>query len=178
MFFLISLILGTISGAITAIFINKGDFTAISKIIISFVEQRNDQLLISTFISALTPNILSWLAAFICGFCAVSAPLTALIPFVRSMGYSLTATLMIINYSFSGIKYIISHLLINYMISIIALIFCCYESINISITFWQTISSKKASLNSAQAAVFCGKMLIYGLLIIAAAMLEAYSYKI
>jgi len=66
-FFILSLILGTISGAITAVFINNGEFNAISKIIISFIEQRNDQQLLNTFISALTPNIISWLAVFICG---------------------------------------------------------------------------------------------------------------
>ena len=176
-FFMISLLLGTISGAITAVFINKGEFNAISKIIISFLEQRNEQRLLNTFISALTPNIICWLTAFICGFCAVSAPITALIPFIRSMGYSLTATYIIISYSLNGVKYIISHLMFNYLISVIALIFCCCESINMSITFWQTVcSSKKASYNNIQTAVFCGKMLIYGLIILAAAILEAYTY--
>ena len=176
-FFILSLILGTISGAITAVFINNGEFNAISKIIISFIEQRNDQQLLNTFISALTPNIISWLAVFICGFCAVSTPITALIPFIRSMGYSLTATYIVISYSLNGVKYIISHLLLNYLISVIALILCCCESINMSITFWQAIySSKKSSYNNTQTAVFCGKMLIYGLIILAAAMLETYSY--
>jgi len=176
-FFIISLILGTIFGAITAVFISKSEFNSISKIIISFIEERNDLQPLNTFISALTPNIISWLAVFICGFCAVSAPITALIPFIRSMGYSLTATYIIISYSLTGVKYIISHLLFNYLISVIALILCCCESINMSITFWQAIySSKKSSYNSTQTAVFCGKMLIYGLIILAAAMLETYSY--
>jgi len=171
------LIIGVISGAFLSICISKSELKELSGILISFVEKRNKQQLYNTFISALIPNIISWTVAFICGFCAVATPITALIPLIRSMGYGLTASLLIINYNYKGIKYIIAHLLINYILSAIALVFCCCESIRMSKYFWQAMySPQKATNNDLKPAVFCGKMLIYGIIIVGGSMIEAYSY--
>jgi hypothetical protein len=123
------------------------------------------------------PNLFSWLVVFVCGFCAVAAPITALVPLTRSMGYGLIASLLIINYSFDGIKYIVSHLLINYIISAIALIICCNESIKMSKNIWNSIYSvSKTANNALKPTVFCGKMLILGIIIVTGAMIETYSY--
>ena len=142
------------------------------------MQKRIAQLPSSTFFSALTPNITAWMVLLICGFCAVSAPITALIPCLRGMGYGALASALLIRYPDIGAKYICVYLLPNLAVSTASLVFCCCEALKMSGYFWRMLTTTtNYRADKSAAPQFCGRMLLYLLIIIAGSILEAYMHK-
>ena len=178
-FFGIMFVIGVIIGASVAAWINAGEIDILSKAALSFIDQRKQQSIMQTFFSAILPNISAWLVLFICGFCAVSAPVIAMVPCVRGMGYGAFACLILAVLKEQGIKYICVYLIGNLMVSTITLIYCCCDAAYMSDYFWQAIlPSSKLKNSKITAPLFCGKMLLYAVLIVAGAVIETYSYSL
>lgn len=176
-FFGIMFIMGVLIGAFVSVWVRIGDLGGVSLAVEKFVEGRQLQTITKTFFSALTPNMVSWAVLFICGFCAVSAPIISFVPCLRGMGYGVLACALLLRYPDSGLQYILVFMLPNLVISIITLLFCCCDSLTMSRYFWQSMSARPR-LDSTFVSTFCGKMLLYSLFIIAGAAIEAYTYSL
>jgi len=173
-------LIGILLGAMISTQISAAGIKALEIAAKNFMIKREEQEISKSFISALLPNIAAWTAVFLSGFCAVSAPVTILIPLIRGMGFGMLAASIFINISNSGLSYICIHLLPNIVISSIILSISCNDSLKMSKFFWNTmnLSPKLQNISSITVPVFCGKMILYGLIILFGAMMEAYSYKI
>ena len=141
----------------------------------SFFSDRHEQKIEKTFFSALTPNIIAWAAIFLCGFCAVSAPIILLILLIRAAGYGVLAGCLLLHCQQNALRYMLLILLPNTVISALTLIFCCREAVIMSRLCWESMTSAPRSDRSYMT-VFCGKMLLYAILLIAGAALESYSH--
>ena len=139
----------------------------------SFLLERQTQQIEKTFFSALTPNIISWAAIFLCGFCAVSAPIILLILLIRAAGYGVLAGCLLLHCRQNALRYMLLILLPNTVISALTLILCCCEAITMSRLCWESMTAAPRSDRSYMT-VFCGKMLLYAILLIAGAALESY----
>ena len=150
---------------------NKAIFEA--SFIESFLEARQTQSIEKNFFSALTPNIIAWAMTFLCGFCAVSAPIIPLILLIRAAGYGvLSGCLLLYRKEFSTL-FMQLILLPNTVISAITLIFCCREAMTMSRLCWENMTAATRS-DGGYMTIFCGKMLLYAILLVAGAAIECY----
>lgn len=169
-------IVGVMLGAFTACKLhNNGIFSP--QFTVDFLSQRRAQTAAQTFFSALTPNIIAWGIVFICGFCAVSMPIIILVPFIRGLGHGVLASCLLLYGGDIAPRYICAILLPNVIISAATLVFCCREAMAMSRYFWSSMAVKPRGEGNS-AALFCGKMLLYGIFIAAGAALEAYSHTL
>lgn len=178
LFFGILFLTGVLIGAVVWAWLGIGNYEGIESILRQFLIRRETQTLVQTFFSALTPNAIAWAILLICGFCAVSAPLIALTPCIKGMGYGLLACGLLTNYPESAFHYLCVFLLPNLMISTVTLLFCCCDAMQLSQYFWQSITPQQRGTVALSPSIFCGKMMIYAIFLIAGAALEAYSYQL
>lgn len=143
----------------------------------SFLIGRQTQPLEKTFFSALTPNIITWAIIFLCGFCAVSTPVIPLILLIRSIGFGVLAGGMLLYCGESALQCITLVLLPNTVISALTLVFCCRDAISMSRLCWDSMTSTLRSDRSFLT-IFCGKMLLYAILLAAGATLECYCHRL
>ena len=172
-------LIGIFLGAMVSAQLNNMGITTLVSVTNNFIIKREEQSIYKTFISALLPNIAAWTVVLISGFSAVSVPITVLIPCIRGMGFGLLACSMIVDLSLEGVGYICLHLLPNLILSAFILALCCKDSIEMSKQFWNSMSSltkRKVENDSITAPIFCGKMLLYAVVITFGAAIEAYSY--
>lgn len=178
LFFGIMFLTGVLIGAVMSVWLGIGNFEGVISILKQFIVRRETQSLMQTFCSALTPNAIAWFILLICGFCAVSAPLIALIPCAKGMGYGVLACGLLTCYPDSALRYLCVFLLPNLMISTVTIMFCCCDAMQLSQYFWQSIVPQQRGAVTVSPALFCGKMVLYGIFLTAGAALEAYSYML
>lgn len=142
-----------------------------------FFIDRQTQPLEKTFFSALTPNIIAWAMIFLCGFCAVSAPFILLILLIRAAGFGVLASGLLLYCIDAAPKYTVLVLLPNTVISALTLVFCCRDAALMSRLCWESMTAASPSDRSFLT-VFCGKMLLYAILLAAGAALECYCHRL
>ncbi|MFV0498142.1 MAG: hypothetical protein ACK5L0_08265 [Candidatus Fimivivens sp.] len=178
LFFGVMFLVGVIVGTAASVWLGIGQLDSIAEVLKQFIISRENQSMMRTFFSALTPNAIAWFILLICGFCAVSAPIIALVPCVKGMGYGVLACALLSCYPNSAMRYIFIFLLPNLMISTVTIMFCCCDAVLLSQYFWQSIAAQQRGSVSSSPGLFCGKMVLYGIFLIAGAALEAYSYTL
>ena len=142
-----------------------------------FVSGRDNQSLTATFISALTPNLFVLGIFFIAGFCAISAPIVAAAPCFKGMGFGLMSATMIICYGGEAIRYIAAMILPNTIWSALVLLFACRDSMRMSLSLLNAMKPQQRGGVLAMPGQFCAKMILYLILLLAGAALEAYSFS-
>ena len=178
LFFGIMFLIGVLIGTVASVWLGIGKLDGVTEILKQFILSRESQSMMQTFFSALTPNIAAWFILLICGFCAVSAPIIALTPCIKGMGYGVLASGLLACYPNSALRYILVFLLPNLMISTVAIMFCCCDAMQLSQYFWQSMVPQQRGSSNISPGLFCGKMVLYGIFLIAGAALEAYSYAL
>ncbi len=178
MFFGVMFLIGVLIGTAVSVWLGIGKMEGVTEILRQFILSRESQSMMETFFSALTPNAAAWFILLISGFCAVSAPIIALTPCVKGMGYGVLASGLLACYPDSAMRYIFVFLLPNLMISTVTIMFCCCDAMQLSQHFWQSIVAQQRGSATASPGLFCGKMVLYGIFLIAGAALEAYSYAL
>ncbi len=178
--FIVIFMTGILIGSMISSRLSAAGFYIIDRAMQKFIADREDQAVLKTFLNALLPNLTAWAAIFISGFCAISAPVTALIPCARGILFGIQSCSLMMSLSYAGVKYISLHMLPNLMISAVTLSLCCCDSLAMSRYFWQAIDPISRIQNNSKitASLFCGKMLVYALVISFGAITEAYSYTL
>ncbi len=176
LFFGVMFLIGVVAGTAASVWLGIGRLDGVTDILKQFILSRESQPMMQTFFSALTPNAVAWFILLICGFCAVSAPIIALTPCVKGMGYGVLASGLLACYPDSAMRYIFVFLLPNLMISTVTIMFCCCDAMQLSQYFWQSVAVQQRGSTGISPGLFCGKMVLYGIFLIAGAALEAYSY--
>lgn len=160
----------------SAVALQLGALPGVEQMLGHYLLKRQSQPMDQTFFSALMPGAAVWGVLFLCGFCAVSGPIIAAVPCVRGMGYGVLAGALLLSRPQDGLRALCLLLLPNLMVSTVAMLLCCREARALSRYFWQAVVPQPRATVQASPSTFCGKMILYALLLPAGALLEAYGY--
>ncbi|MGI6772816.1 MAG: stage II sporulation protein M [Acutalibacteraceae bacterium] len=142
---LISLfIAGMLIGALT--FKNSGSniSTLLTDMVIKQSAERTSQAAIVTFINSLLVNAAFVGIAFTMGMCCIGTPFIGLLPLIKGLGLGMVAGYFY-NNDVAGILYYLLIILPGAVISTVALIISCGESIRMSGEMLKVVSSKKSA---------------------------------
>ena len=142
-----------------------------------FVSRREGQEMRQTFLSTFFSSF--WPAAllFFCGFCAISQPLIALVPFFKGLGFGLSASTMLGIYGSSAMGYLIVLLLPGTILSTLVLLFCCKESLGLSCMFFQVINPLQMPSEGTSVGDYCVKYIIFTACLAGTSALESLLFQ-
>jgi hypothetical protein len=104
-----------------------------------FMESRKDNGLYENFLSAAGSSLLFLGILFICGFCAIAQPLIVLAPLIRGMGFGFSTASLFARYGTSAIGFVGVLVLPGALISTVAILLCCRQSLRLSGTFLASV---------------------------------------
>lgn len=168
--FLLGALLGTLllGGA------DAGTRELLFRLTSGYVENRQEASLFQNFLSASGPALLFLAVMFVCGFSAVAQPLELLTPLFRGMGFGFTAASLYQNYGMQAVGFVALFLLPGTVITTLALLHCCRESLRLSGSFFGAMRSREGGLYSVRN--YVARYMAAALLCVAAALLEAAVY--
>lgn len=169
-------LLGVGLGATVISWLDADTAKSLSLILGGFVEGRGSQPLATTFLSALTPNIGMLTLLLLCGFCAISAPLVALVPWFKGLGFGLTASAMLSGYGMDALGYLGVLVLPNLIWSTVILLLGCRDALRMSLSFWNAMKPAVQRGAVIHPGTFCARCILYAVLLAVGAMAEAYSF--
>ena len=114
---------------------------------------------------------------FFCGFCAISQPLIALVPFFKGLGFGLSASTMLSIYGSSAMGYLIVLLLPGTILSTLVLLFCCKESLGLSCMFFQVINPLQMPSEGTSVGDYCVKYIIFTACLAGTSALESLLFQ-
>ncbi len=143
-----------------------------------YISRREGQGMRQTFLSAFFSVF--WPAAllFFCGFCAISQPLIALVPFFKGLGFGLSASTMLSIYGSSSMGYLIVLLLPGTILSTLVLLFCCKESLGLSYKFLQVITPPQMPNESPSVGNYCVKYIIFTACLVGVSAFESLLFQV
>ncbi len=118
-------------------FIN--DFTEMFKI---FFNERGEQKVYEILINSLIINISFFLLAFCCGISLIGIPFLVLIPFIKGLGYGMTAGFLFYQYKMSGIGFYLLTIFPTGILCVTALIALCGSAVRMSADIISVVTSK------------------------------------
>lgn len=104
-----------------------------------FMESRQGNGLYENFLSAAGSSLLFMGILFICGFCAVAQPVIVLAPLIRGMGFGFSTGSLFARYGTSAIGFVGVLVLPGALISTVAILLCCRQSLRLSNTFLSSV---------------------------------------
>lgn len=128
-------------------------------------ELRNQQSIFSNFCGSMLTSLIFMAVTFIFGLCSIGVPLISIVPVIRGLGLGMISGHLYSEYALNGLGYSLLVLYPGSLISIIALLMCCNESILMSQDMFLVMMNKPAK-NSSAIKMYCARYLV--ILIIAA----------
>jgi len=104
-----------------------------------FMENRKGNGLYENFLSAAGSSLLFLGILFLCGFCAIAQPLIVLAPLIRGMGFGFTTASLFARYGMSALGFVGVLVLPGTLISTVAILLCCRQSLRLSGTFLASV---------------------------------------
>lgn len=142
-----------------------------------FVSRREGQEMRQTFLSTFFSSFGPAALLFFCGFCAISQPLIALVPFFKGLGFGLSASTMLSIYGSSAMGYLIVLLLPGTILSTLVLLFCCKESLGLSCMFFQVINPLQMPSEGTSVGDYCVKYIIFTACLAGTSALESLLFQ-
>lgn len=102
----------------------------------AFVENRRDQSLFQNFVSGATSSLVFLAVLFVSGFCAVSQPLVVAAPLFRGLGVGFSMASLYAAHGVQAAGYIAVMMLPDTVLSMLAILLCCRESLRLSASFF------------------------------------------
>ena len=177
-FYGIMFLLGVAIGSVAARWLDPQTSEKLAEVLGGFVSSRGSQSLITTFISSLTPNTFILGVLLISGFCVISAPIIIAAPCFKGMGFGLMSTAMIICYGSDAVKYLAVLILPNTVLSTFIILFACRDSMKMSLSLMNAVKPQQRGGDAVMPGQFCAKMMLYFILLLAGAALEAYLFSV
>ncbi|MGN0661426.1 MAG: stage II sporulation protein M [Oscillospiraceae bacterium] len=134
-FFMAATLFGVLLGTVLVWILNDSQQTSLKAITQGFVESRANQGFLEIASSSFFSAAVYLIIAFFLGFCAISQPISLLLPFFKGMGLGLSMAQIYLEYGFSGIYICLASILPNALIVIFAVILAARESIRLSNVF-------------------------------------------
>lgn len=109
----------------------------------AFVENRRAQSLLQNFTSSAAVSLAFLAVLFVCGFCAISQPLVALLPLFRGLGVGVSMASL---YAFQGTRvvgYVALLMLPGTLLGALAILVCSRESLRLSNSFFAVMGGEQ-----------------------------------
>ena len=168
---------GVIAGTLLLREAGEETIALLDKLMGGFVESRQGGSLYENFASAAGSSLLFLGIVFICGFCAIAQPFIVMAPLIRGMGFGFSTASLFARYGTSAIGFVGVLVLPGALVSTIAILLCCRQSLRLSSMFLAMV--RPAGNREGEAYSLGNYFLSFifgGALCLAAAFLEAVLY--
>ncbi|MCL2578816.1 MAG: hypothetical protein FWE32_02175 [Oscillospiraceae bacterium] len=138
--FLIGMILGAV------ILRGAGEETVglLERVVGGFITRRAQSGLSENFFSAFGSSMLFILVLFVSGFCAIAQPVILSIPLIRGLGFGFSAASLYLRYGASATGMVGVLMLPGMLLSTVAILLCCRQSLRLSGRFFAAIRPSPA----------------------------------
>jgi stage II sporulation protein M len=166
---------GLLGGAMLLSTVEGETASFLTKLTAGFLEKRRTQTVAENFLAA--ASSLTFVAAmFVCGFCAVAQPLELVAPLFRGLGYGLSIAALYNSYGTQAAGYVGLYIMPGLLVSTVALLFGCRESLRLSTKFWKNLRGADREEPGYPLRLYIARYLIIALTCTAAALLESFTY--
>lgn len=145
---------------------------SLTAILGGFVKGRSGQPIESTMLSAFTASFWPLLLLFVCGFCAIAAPLILFLPFFKGLGFGLTAASMLGIYGTAAVPYLGLLLLPNAVCGALVIVLGCHQSFRLSLFFLSLLRGERGEGETPTITTYCLRFLLLTAVLLAGAALE------
>jgi len=146
------------------------------RLIGDFSQRRRNQPFAQNMWAGLLSGMGLLLALFVSGFCAVTRPAIFLVPLLRGLGFGFSAASLYARYGASAAGFVAVFLLPGMVVSSMAMLFCCNESLRLSGSLWGLLRSRGDDPYSLR--IYCARYIAAGALWTLAILLEATLYAL
>lgn len=141
----------------------------------NFVEKRREQSLLQNFISGMSSSLVFIAILFVCGFCAISQPVVVALPLFRGLGVGFSAASLYAAHGTQAMGFVGLLMLPGTLITTLAILICCRESLRLSSSFLATIGAGRQK-EGYSLRIYIARFLACGVLCVLSALMEAILY--
>jgi hypothetical protein len=138
-------LLGVALGALA--FRAAGGETAgsVARLLEIFKENRAEQGILANATAMLAASAAFLAFLLVCGFCAVSQPVTLAVPAFRGLGFGFSAASLYAAHGLSAMGYVALMILPDMLVSSFAILLCSREALRLSGSFWRMMLGGKST---------------------------------
>jgi hypothetical protein len=122
-------------------------------------ELRGHQSIISNFCGSMLTSLIFMSVTFIFGLCSIGVPLIGVVPVIRGLGLGMISGHLYSAYALNGLGYSLLVLYPGCLISILALLMCCNESVLMSQDMFAFMMNKPTK-NQSSIKMYCARYLV------------------
>lgn len=142
-----------------------------------FLQNRRGQSLGANFLWAAGSSLMFVGVLFVCGFCAIAHPAEILAVFFRGLGFGASAASLYAGFGARAAGFLALFVLPNMLLSSVAILFCCRESLRLSSRFFAAMfPDGEAQTDKYPLRYYLGRYAAAMLLCLISALLEAVMY--
>lgn len=141
-----------------------------------FVDKRRDQSMLQNFLSGLGSSMVFIIILFVSGFCAISHPLVITLPLFRGLGVGFSTASLYASHGAQAIGYVALLMMPGTVLSTIAILICCRESLRLAGSFFTAMGRADSSKEFYSLRIYFARFFICTILCIISAFLEAILY--
>lgn len=145
------------------------------RVVNGFIENRRGQTLLQNIFSASASSLTFVAILFVCGFCAISQPVTLLLPFIRGLGFGFSAGSLYARYGSAATGFVSLFILPDMLISSVAILLCCKESLRLSGNFFR-MAAGGARDEAYPIRIYVGRYIAAAILCVFSAFIESVLY--
>lgn len=165
---------GVMLGAFLIRSAGEDTLTMLLRVVNGFIEKRREQTLLQNLFSTTSSSLIFVAAMFVCGFCAVSQPVIILAPLFRGLGFGFSAASLYASHGAHAAGFIVLFIFPDMLISSLAILLCCRESLRLSGNFWGMMWGSNSELYPLR--IYFGRYVAASILCVISAFLEAVLY--
>ena len=168
-------IAGVAAGTFMARAAGGETMSAVFRMVHGFMENRREMELLRGVVYTSASSLAFVAVLFVCGFCAVSQPVVIFIPFLRGLGFGVSSAALYMSYGMSAAGFLALLIVPDMLISSLAILLCCRESLRLSGNFWRMMR-KKTTDETYPLKIYFGRYTAAAILCVISAFLEAALY--
>ncbi len=166
---------GVTIGTLTLRSANNETIATLLRVVNGYVEKRREQTLLQNFITTAASSLTFVAIMFACGFCAISQPVIVLAPVFRGLGFGFSAASLYASYGANVTAFVAIFILPDMVISSIAILLCCRESLRLSSFFFKVLWGNRGD-EPYPIRIYLGRYIAACVLCIFSAFFEATLY--
>lgn len=166
---------GVLLGTLLLRTVNDETLELLLRIVGGFVSNRREQSLLQNFLSGAASSLAFLSVLLVCGFCAVSQPLVVLLPLFRGLGVGISMASLYAAYGTGAIGFVTLLMLPGTLLSTIAILLCCRESLRLSASFFGALR-RQANREPYSLRLYLARYFACALICLLAAFVEAVLY--
>ncbi|MCL2056441.1 MAG: hypothetical protein FWH02_04370 [Oscillospiraceae bacterium] len=167
---------GVLAGALLPGFADADRMSFVRELLTGFVERRRTQPISGNFYAAAASSLIFVGAMFFCGFCAIGQPAALLAPLFKGLGFGISVASLYSAYGAGAAGYVGLFLLPGTVITTVALLICCRESLRLSTRFWRMARPNGGESGAYPLRIYTARYIVAAAVCLISAALEAFIY--